>query len=284
MRSFEVKSIIRPFEVDAFCSAFDYKWSQEFRFEGEEHDLWEIVYVISGAVDATEDNRIYHLTAGNLVIHAPMEFHTIRSSGGTSPHVLVATFCANGTLPDNLTDGVFSLSSDMQKQYESLFSPLKQYIDNPKENMLLGYEAALRLSAFLLRLSRKYIAENPLLHSRPAKEYAKLVEAMTKRIGDNLTLEELAEQNSISVSYIKQLFNRYAGISPKAYYARLRCSEAIRLLSEGLSAAEVSDRLNFSSPNYFSVFFKNMTGLPPARYVREKAEKPSQGDNFTRFH
>lgn len=268
-----IKAVTPVFTIHSFFSAFDYNWSKNFVYEGEEHNFWEIVYVVSGAVEAVEENRIYHLTQGNLVVHAPMEFHAIRSADGTSPHVLITSFGMDGALPDNLKDGAFLLSADMQKTYESLFLSIKRFFDDPCATAEAGQEATNRLSAFLLRLSRRYTAENPLLRSRPAIEYTKLVETMTARVYDNCTLEELSTQNNISISYVKQLFNRYAGISPKAYYARLRCSEAIRLLSEGCSAAEVADRLNFSSPNYFSVFFKKMTGLPPARYMREKTEK-----------
>ena len=126
------------------------------------------------------------------------------------------------------------------------------------------------MASFLLRLNRRYRSELSLMKTGSAIEYTRLVETMNKAIYENLSLEELAAARHISISYIKQLFKRYAGISPKAYYARLRCTEAIRQLQAGSSVTEVSDALHFSSPSYFSAFFKKMTGQPPARYVRQR--------------
>lgn len=268
----EGKQIDRQFMLQRYYSAFDFNWNESFQYEGEAHDFWEIVYVMSGAVDVTEDARIYQLTEGMMVLHAPMEFHSIRSAENTSPHVLITTFSTQGELPACLMDGTFTLSYEMRQTFEKIFYQILQFVQEQPGSEPLGQESADRLSAFLLRLSRRYQAENPLLLSRSAKEYHNLVQAMTKRVWDNCTLEELARQCRISASYMKVLFRRYAGISPKMYYARLRCSEAIRLLQEGMTAVEVADRLGFSSPNYFSVFFKKMTGLPPAKYIRSRTE------------
>ena len=95
---------------------------------------------------------------------------------------------------------------------------------------------------------------------------------MTEHIYDNLSLEELAAINKTSVSNIKALFKRHSGTSPMLHYSRLRCTEAIRLMSEGYSAAETANALNFSSPNYFSTFFKRMTGKPPAAFIRGSSQ------------
>ena len=45
--------------------------------------------------------------------------------------------------------------------------------------------------------------------------------------------------------------------------------EAIKLLEDGEAVTEVSAKLNFSSPEYFSLFFKKHTGLPPGRWRSE---------------
>jgi two-component system response regulator YesN len=44
---------------------------------------------------------------------------------------------------------------------------------------------------------------------------------------------------------------------------------AARLLDEGFSATEIADKMNFSSPNYFSVFFKKHTGTMPSEYKKK---------------
>ena len=91
---------------------------------------------------------------------------------------------------------------------------------------------------------------------------------MQESVSSNLTLEELAAKNNVSISYLKLLFKKYAGVSPKGYYTRLRLHHAAELLEKGIPISEISDRMSFSSPNYFSEFFKRNTGLSPSEFKK----------------
>ena len=67
-------------------------------------------------------------------------------------------------------------------------------------------------------------------------------------------------------------FARYAGISPKAYYSKLRCEEAVRLLESGLAVQEIAEMMQFSSASYFSEFFKKHMGVTPGKFIRSRQE------------
>lgn len=61
------------------------------------------------------------------------------------------------------------------------------------------------------------------------------------------------------------------GDSFKGLYARLRLSEACKMLSDTqIGLAEISAKLGFSSQSAFSRFFKTNHGTPPACYRKEK--------------
>ena len=274
----KVKKVNHLFKINEFFSAITYVWNEEFIFSGETHDFWEMVFVMSGSVHVTEDARIYTLNSGDAILHAPMEFHTIRSAKETPTNVLIISFSTDGVMPEKLADGVFFLDAAEQDEYKALFTKIYTFYHGKAPNNFLGLECAARLSSFLIKLANNHTIERPLLRSRSAKEYQRIINTMTEKLYENCTLEEIAKINNISVSYLKLLFKRFSGISPKLYYARLRCNEAINLLENGLSAYEVSNMLNFSSPNYFSAFFKKMTGLPPIRYCRYVSEDKNSGN------
>ena len=101
--------IENQFEVLSFLTVLDYNWDAKFVFLGEQHDFWEIVYVLSGEVECVEDDRVYQLKAGEMLLHAPMEFHKIRSAANTEPHLYVLSFRSQGMLPERLKDGIFCL-------------------------------------------------------------------------------------------------------------------------------------------------------------------------------
>jgi len=256
------------FFIEAFHTPYDYYWDEYFTFQGEKHTAWEIVYVLDGEVESTEDDRIYHLKAGDMLLHAPMEFHKIRSYGHTMPHLYVFAFDCSGNLPESLKNGVFSLSDAEQKEYKALFKTAKDIFYGKLTEPNACFLCSLQLSSFLCRVALDHENTEKLSSSRPAQEYHKLVLEMTRSVYENCTLQDFSLRCNISVSYIKDLFLRYAGISPKAYYSRLRCEEAIRLLESGMTVQEVSEKMHFSSPSYFSEFFSRLKGMPPARYIK----------------
>lgn len=263
---YKVKYIGQSFEILGFCSAYDYSWDESFVFNGEAHDLWEIVCVTRGEVEITEDEKIYTLGAGDMILHAPMEFHRIRSAHGTRPSLYVMSFSAAGALPDRLKEGIFRLSNETMEDYGRAFKMIKAFLEHGED--VAGQEASALLSAFLTRLGRTEATSSRLSTSQGALEYERAVRAMKAAVCENLTLSTLASRCFISVSYMKLLFVKYAGISPKSYYSRLRAQYAARLLSEGMSAERVAEKMNFSSPGYFSAFFKQHVGVCPSKYLR----------------
>ena len=261
-----LRPIIHHFTITGFYSAFEFSWDKNFRFHGERHDLWEIVLVTSGVVEATEDEKVYTLENNNMLLHAPMEFHRIASADGTSPSGIILSFSSTGVLPEELKNGVFVLSEADKQRYESIAKKIIRFLQEGDVSYS-GQEVADLLSSFLIRLSTE-TAELRLDCSQSATEYRRIVSAMSRGVFENMTLSDFAKECSVSVSYIKQLFKKHAGISPKSYYTHLRVRQASQLLDEGLSATEIADKMNFSSPNYFSAFFKKNAGILPSEFKK----------------
>ncbi len=264
----KAKKILYPFVITAFNSAYEYLWNKDFYFAGERHDFWEVVCVLRGEVEAVEDEKVYILHAGNLICHAPMEFHRIRSSGGTEPHVLILSFSHEGQVPPNLGEGLFSLSPDEATTYTALFERINRFCRDETAGAETGAEPGHALAAFLSRLAAEHVPENKLSRSGRAAEYRRVIEVMQSAVCENLSLADIAARAMVSISTVKSLFAAFSGVSPKNYYAGLRAKEAMRCLESGMAVAEVADLLGFSSPNYFSLFFKRNFGVSPGRCKR----------------
>lgn len=264
-----LKPIERKFQINGFYSAFPFRWNEHYTFHGESHDFWEIVFVTAGKVEATEDEKIYTLEKNNIVLHAPMEFHRIRSAGGTRPEGFIMSFASKGNLPNELREGVFVLDGEQAQAYLAICLKAKSLMEETADAPYAGQEAVDLLSAFLIKLSNER-TERQLSSSPAAMEYRRTVSVMRERVCDNSTLAELAAACNISVSYLKLLFKKYAGISPKAYYTHLRVRHATKLLGDGVPALEVANQMSFSSPNYFSTFIKKQTGLMPSAHKKAR--------------
>ena len=265
--NYDQKRINPLFQIESFITAFDFMWNEDYIYTGEQHDFWEAVFVADGSVEVAEDDRIYNLQKGDLILHAPMEFHKIRTLDRTKPHCLIFTFSITGTLPSNLEKGLFHLTQEETETFLETFKQIHQIIHEECDNTA-GYLASLELSTFLLRLSSSRKSIRKPSQSRQAQYYHLLVTTMRECVNENITLEELSDRCHIHVSHIKRLFQRYAGMSPKNYYIKMRAGEALNLLQNGLSVREAADRMNFSSPNYFSLFMKQQLGMSILKYLK----------------
>ena len=211
------------FEIEGFFSAIRFSWDEHFHFNGESHDFWEIVFVSEGLVTVTEDEQVFTLEKNHMILHAPLEFHRIGSAGGTTPTGLITSFRASGKLPEGLSKGVFALSEEDAEAYRAIFDRIYAFYSKKTDDEYAGQEASALLSAFLIRLGKERSFSSPTVSHEPgAEEYRRAVLAMSAAVCDNASLSDIAATCNVSVSYLKQLFHRYTGISPKSFYNKLR--------------------------------------------------------------
>lgn len=82
-----------------------------------------------------------------------------------------------------------------------------------------------------------------------------------------IQLSDVAEVLRITPSYLSRLFSRYGSTSFVDYLTRVRMERAKELLKSGrLSIKEVSSRVGYQDPNYFSRIFKKTSGEAPSEF------------------
>lgn len=92
-----------------------------------------------------------------------------------------------------------------------------------------------------------------------------------KGIPEGVNAEEVIRHVGLSHTQVERAFTKVLGSTIHQEIARLRMREACRLLSETeLPAIEVSRRVGFSSPQYFSRLFHAHSGLTPIDYRRKR--------------
>ena len=71
-------TITPPFQIPGIYSAFENYWHENFSFSGELHDFWECVYVDSGEVETTKDERVFILREGDFLLYALAALEDVR--------------------------------------------------------------------------------------------------------------------------------------------------------------------------------------------------------------
>jgi AraC-like DNA-binding protein len=103
--------------------------------------------------------------------------------------------------------------------------------------------------------------------------------ALHRRPAHPWTLDELAEEASVSRSALTEKFARYLGQSPMAYLADWRLelgADALRTTSR--SVVQVAAEVGYESEAAFNRAFKRRFGKPPGEYRRAVREKRREED------
>jgi two-component system response regulator YesN len=82
-----------------------------------------------------------------------------------------------------------------------------------------------------------------------------------------ITLEEIASKLNITPEYLGTQFHKVIGVNFSSYIRNCRMNKAKELLcGTQLKLYEISDKVGYSNPKYFSQVFKEYTGQLPADY------------------
>lgn len=260
------RNINRCFSINSLAYSLNRNLSTRFVFDGEYHDFLELLFVESGKIEVVEEENIYLMESGDIIFHAPMEFHKVKTIDNTTPHIYNISMKISGNPPENIYRGTFKLSNIQEAKFTDIFNKVFAFWKNRNISDYDGQAIAAELEAFIIDICQSSISNDKPLEELSALTYKKIIETMHREVYNNVSLSYISSLNHISTSYLKNLFSRYCDYSPKEYYQKLRLREAVKMLSENANIYSVADKLGFSSPNHFTDFFKRQTGITPSHY------------------
>lgn len=265
--------------IENIITAFCIELNKGYEFSGEMHNFWEMFYVVDGNASVSADEKVYLLEKNQILFHKPMELHKFRINENAKIFVMSFTLSGeNEKLFRNLT---LKLSSEQREIIQSLIGILEKnqdenkdvhgkFLEGFKNNPLLLHQTVCILEYFLLTLSdsKNYFSISD--NSFSAEIFKNSVLFMEEHVTDWVTLPQIASRLNISVSYLKKVFTKYTGMGVHKYFLKTKMVYACKMLKKGKSVNEISDTLNFSSPNYFSSVFKREIGISPISFRNKK--------------
>lgn len=260
--------------IAALHTSFRRTLEEDEVFDGERHDFWELVFLENGSLTVAEDERIYEMTANQIILHKPMEFHRFWAKKDTTTKILVITFSLEGDSAQPLGDGIFSVVPKQAEQLIQISDMIKASFGE-EINMLVPEAASdrLKIQAVVMKLQMFLIdllirGENIITEApgKTANNYRKIVNVLNEHVYENLSVTDISKLTLLSVSNLKKSFNLYSGCGVMRYFNSLKIQKAIEMLHTEMSIAEISHKLGYITPNYFSVVFKRETGMSPSEY------------------
>ncbi|WP_308861788.1 response regulator [Paenibacillus radicis (ex Xue et al. 2023)] len=105
--------------------------------------------------------------------------------------------------------------------------------------------------------------------SRCRKEVVMAKQMIAQRLAEPITLTLISEEVGLSSFYLSRLFREEVGESFNEYITRLRIAKAISLLqTTSMKVYEVAEQVGIPSYRYFSVLFRNRTGVSPTDFKK----------------
>lgn len=270
----------RAVNVDRLYTLYHIVMEDPYRFPGEQHPFWEMDCVLHGSAGITSGGEVFRLEAGEVVLHPPDRFHNLWTDGENCD---MFWFSFDGTgLSEYLTAGKYRLDEKDLENIERILNIVAAdrgfaasgCLAAPPERAPEAQLLRMLLEEICLSLWHKRAHTDRPRSDAAARLFARITDYWQEHAEDGVSMEETARALNCSPDRIKRILHRFAGMSPIRYYHHIRCERAIRLLESGESVSGVAERMNFSSPYYFSYFFKRETGMTPREYGKKHAGTP----------
>jgi AraC-like DNA-binding protein len=189
----------------------------------------------------------------------------------TSPAMsryLIKRVCRCSELKEDVGIELFGLStkvtldSALEKELSVHFNFIASYLANCFGKLSAGYHA-------VDILKRKHNYNEDLVLSQ-------CVQFIKKNYLIDIEVSMLQVLCHCSESYINHIFKKRTGYSVKGYVNRLRIEDAKELLlNTCISISEISLKVGFSDPDYFSRVFTKVIGISPRKYRDRLKRDPS---------
>lgn len=276
--------------ISRMYSFFTARHKELYTFTGESHNFWETMYVISGSICAAGNDRVYNLEAGDMIFHEPLELHKYYTKEPNTKFMVFA-YDLEGELADFFRQKVFNLNKEQKNILSSMLeyantrvggsSPAytipEHYVQedrflyfNPlKDNYAYGHGLVLYIYQLMLSLAYNGHSAAPS-SSQDVVLFSNAVKFMTDNIAQELSVSDVAKRVNISISGLKRIFDRCAGMGIHKYFLMLKLNEATKLLESGLAVSDVAYRLGFANPSYFSRAYKRELKHSPSDVKQKK--------------
>ncbi|WP_409344471.1 AraC family transcriptional regulator [Paenibacillus sp. MBLB4367] len=261
------------------------EWKPGMQHFTRTFDVYDVLFVKSGALYMTEEGREFAVQAGHMLVLEPNRTHFGHLPSTETTEVYWVHFVHPAPVrrlpgdriswPSVLRKGTdFDVSPSEQFMYIPKFArveltPMTAVIDKLIElHQSFVLEHALQVHALLTEL---LILLQDAVHMREVSRpevVCKLAMDYLLQLGSQpFRANEMEEALHFQFDYMTRCLKKYTGMTPLQYVHRLRIGKAKSLLENtSLSVQEIAEQTGFDSANYLIRLFRRTTGMTPGKY------------------
>ena len=280
----------RPLTIDGIYTIHYFEYTKDFAYSGELHDFWEIVYADKKSVVITAGSKEMTLNAGQMYIHKPNEFHKIRCDGTSAANSVILSFDCSCDELMNISGTVITCTNSERKLMgqiieeatdafsTSLGTPYTSVLEK-SGNGRFGCEQLVQLymEQLLISLIRGNRRTVEIKKADSGTLLLRICDFLENNVEKKLSFDDIQKEFNISASVIKRLFQNNMSCGIMEHFTRLKIDEAKRMIRENeYNFTEISEKLGFNTPQYFTAVFRRLSGMSPSEYAYSVKSKFSK--------
>lgn len=230
---------------------------------------FQLIYIASGKAHFHFGDNEEIVTAGHMVLYRPKEPQKYEYYGEDQTEAYWVHF-TGGNVTNilrsyGLTDDkkVFYCGSGIE--YQAIFRNMINELQICNANYASMLEMYLR--QIFIMLQRYFLTTAKTENSRVVDEIHKSMVYFNEHYSDDISIDEYAQNNNVSVSWFIRNFKHCTGVTPMQYILSKRIYNAEILLQDPTyNVTEIAQIVGYDNPLYFSRIFKKVKGLSPSEY------------------
>ncbi|MBO4897911.1 MAG: helix-turn-helix transcriptional regulator [Clostridia bacterium] len=273
------------FYINKLYTVHYFEYANDFAFQGESHDFWELIYSDKGGINISAGSETLLLPDGGCYFHKPGEWHSLRANGETAPDLIVISFDCDSPSMNTLAGKIITLTNDEKRLLGGIIKEAMTAFCGPFGNPYTkkltrrrgGDNTAEQMVGLLLQQLLISFERN-ILYSEKYKSPSKVrfdgdiinnvLSFLEENTEQKLRFKDITDYANISATALKTLFRKRVGCGVMEYFTNLKIKRAKRLMRENnLNFTEISRLLGYDSLHYFSRQFKQKTGMSPTEYL-----------------
>ncbi len=230
---------------------------------------YQLIYITRGEGDFKSNNKkSSRLEAGMAFLLFPGEWHTYRPEPAKGWDTYWVGF--RGDFSTNLETHQFLSRKEPIHDLgfnEQIIDLFKQIIELAKQEKAGFQQVISGITMHLLGLIYYTVRNNLFQDKDVVSRIEKARMIMREHPGGEVCLDSIAASLNMSYSWFRKMFKQYTGLSPAQYqlWVKLQKAKAL-LIGSSKNIKEIAFLLEFESSNYFTVFFKQKTGMTPVEF------------------
>lgn len=270
--------------VTRLFSVHHFEYPPNFKYDGERHDFWELVYADKGDITVFSDEKTLLLKQGNIIFHSPNEWHGLHADNNVAVNLVVVSFECNSPAMNFFREKILTVGQEQKTIISKIISEytnaFQTALNNPyttsiirKKTPVLGAEQLLRqyiseLLISFIRHSTPTLSRSQTSINRESALVNTIINYMIDHISNNITISDIVKYSGSNKTTISRAFHNSFGMSIMEYFINLKIDMAKKHLREdNYNISQISDILGYSGIHYFSRQFKKVTGMSPSEYT-----------------